>query len=95
MAEPLHPGPWTAEPWGPHWTLIRDAHGDGVARVTGNPEWPTPLLVRAAPDLLAACQDAAAWIAQRQPIGDDQWSGEDVMAALRAAIARATGQPAD
>lgn len=90
------PGPWVASGSVPeegvncYWIFGRDENGTHreigcVNGPQGSKTAPDAFLIAAAPDLLRECQKAlAAWTGEGPPI---------ILDDLRAAIARATGEP--
>jgi hypothetical protein len=89
------PGPWQSSrdatpDWHHQATLYSADTDERVAVVFGEAN---EALIAAAPDLLAECRDAAAWLAEHEPyMGREVSEGyAAIIDGLRAAIAKATG----
>jgi hypothetical protein len=95
----INPAPWEAVQIGSYVKVV-DASGGTVSdiRLSHHPAdaepigWNNACLIAAAPELLAACVEVEAWIAET--MRDKEELSEDaqaILATVRAAIARAGG----
>jgi hypothetical protein len=96
MSETKHtPGPWTFNKDRYHERNIRAADGAPLVRDDYEcPIWPDNdadwLLMAAAPNLLAACKLARAYL--NVCLGAPTWDGENPYTALDSAISKAEGE---
>ena len=94
MAEQHTPGPWEVGQY--EWD-ITTADDDEVAQANAAcPEWrANARLIAAAPELLRVCLDTLNRLDYLRSVWGDEGITRGLADALRAAVARATGQLAD
>lgn len=89
------PGPWhrNIKPASRYPTIYagRNTHVCSVSRQDDETMEANLLLIRAAPDMLAALKDAELFLANEPNRDKDGWMS-DTLAAIRAAIAKAKGE---